>query len=380
MNTTGSESPTAFDGKIPGFVLDSVHYPSPPLDPERIASTILEELPHGPGLQDLYVTTMAKSGTTWMLWVCYQVITRGKRVEDGFNIDDIYSWPQAGEEVQKLLMSKPMCFPRLLKAHTVVQHTPATSRTHLREGPDPLTTKFVYVCRDPVHSLVSYVAMKRALNPACPTAVGFVELFVSGQGWYGSWAEHVDGWYRESTCHPQRVLFVHFEDMKKDLSSVVLQLARFLNMPLDHEHSPEKGEEQENGEREIPEVVLQRILHHCSLEFMKTAGGGQAFQPRSLGGSASKSNKLPEFRFVGERKISRDVSTATETVHEQAQEHQANNKQKCDQDVSKCGRAALTLEQQQEVYHFCAQELANLSSPYCDIYSRRYGGEGAHRK
>lgn len=166
-------------------------------------SSIREPLPAGPGLQHLVVNTMAKSGTTWMLWLCHQVLNHGAAPPQNFNVDDTYKWPQAIAQVRELLQHEAETSPQLLKAHTCVQHTPATSFTQLRDEEDTGAVMCVYVCRDPCDALVSYVAMKQALNPQCPDLEGFVELFLNGKGWYGPWAHHVDGWYREAKENPQ---------------------------------------------------------------------------------------------------------------------------------------------------------------------------------
>jgi hypothetical protein len=47
--------------------------------------------------------------------------------------------------------------------------------------------------------------------------------------WWGSWPNHIKGWWTRSRSEPN-ILFVYFEDMKRDLPATIRQVANFLGM------------------------------------------------------------------------------------------------------------------------------------------------------
>ncbi len=180
--------------------------------------------------------------------------------------------------------------------------------------------------------------MKRALNRSLCGISGFVDLFVQRKGWYGSWARHVDGWYRESLAHPARVLFVHFEDMKLNLRAVVLRVAQFLGIDL----LPGAGDE----------GCLERVLHHCSFSFMKTAGNGLAFEPRSLPCGAAEQNDLKTFKIIRQGEVTKGLSCSPHNEHTPEQD-----------------RLKLLPAEQEAVDSVCTRELQDIKSPYLAHFS-----------
>jgi hypothetical protein len=47
--------------------------------------------------------------------------------------------------------------------------------------------------------------------------------------WLGTWTDHVKGWWDRSRGDGN-VLFVHFEDMTRDLPAMICRVAAFLGM------------------------------------------------------------------------------------------------------------------------------------------------------
>ena len=59
--------------------------------------------------------------------------------------------------------------------------------------------------------------------------------------WWGSWPNHVKGWWNRSQKE-KNVLFVYFEDMKRDLPATIRQVAAFLGMkPLTRRRSRKRS-------------------------------------------------------------------------------------------------------------------------------------------
>ncbi|XP_071469979.1 amine sulfotransferase-like [Marmota flaviventris] len=63
------------------------------------------------------------------------------------------------------------------------------------------------------------------------------------------WFDHIKGWYEHR--HDFNILFMSYEDMKKDLRSAVLKICRFL-------------------EKELSEEVVDTVVKQASFQNMKT--------------------------------------------------------------------------------------------------------------
>ncbi|XP_069100138.1 sulfotransferase 1 family member D1-like [Pleurodeles waltl] len=87
------------------------------------------------------------------------------------------------------------------------------------------------------------------VHPEPGTWPEYLEKFMSGDVAFGSWYDHVKGWWQKIRDHP--ILYVFYEDMKEDPRREVLKLLRFL-------------------EREVSDEVLEKILHYTSFQEMKS--------------------------------------------------------------------------------------------------------------
>ena len=67
--------------------------------------------------------------------------------------------------------------------------------------------------------------------------------------WWGTWTDHGKGWRERAQASPGNVLFVYFEDMKKDLGAVVQQVAR--------EHAPILLEQTFEDEMQARRIALR---------------------------------------------------------------------------------------------------------------------------
>uniref|UniRef100_A0A8C9DAU6 Sulfotransferase n=1 Tax=Panthera leo TaxID=9689 RepID=A0A8C9DAU6_PANLE len=65
---------------------------------------------------------------------------------------------------------------------------------------------------------------------------------------WGSWHDHVKGWWKAKDQH--RIVYLFYEDLKKNPKQEIQKLAEFIGKNLDHE-------------------VLDKILHHTSFDVMK---------------------------------------------------------------------------------------------------------------
>ncbi|XWS39259.1 hypothetical protein CRYUN_Cryun18bG0035500 [Craigia yunnanensis] len=113
--------------------------------------------------------------------------------------------------------------------------------------------KIVYLCRDPKDTFVS---LWHFLSKATPNNIismeDAFELFCKGISFYGPYWEHVLGYWNASLEHPEKILFLKYEDMIKETESNAKKLAEFLGCPF--------SLEEERGGK------IQEIIEFCSFE------------------------------------------------------------------------------------------------------------------
>lgn len=133
--------------------------------------------------------------------------------------------------------------PRLMKSHLSYNTIPKSSS-------DSAKCKYIYIARNPKDVAVSYFHFVESLA----SKIGysgpwefFSKLFIEGNVYWNRWNDHVLGWWKHKD--DPNVLFLKYEDLKKDLLSHVQLTASFLNKPLS-------------------EDVISRIAEQCSFSGM----------------------------------------------------------------------------------------------------------------
>ena len=175
------------------------------------------------GAGDVFVATQMKCGTTWMQHVVYQVLHRGAGdlVERGQTLYGVSPWLEGrktlpAEQAPRHGAERPM---RVFKTHLPASLCPWS--------PD---AKYVYVVRHPVSCFASCVDFLRTnLGAFTPPLPEIERWFCSDKMWWGPWPQHVAGWW-ERAQGSDNVLFVTFEDMKRDLAGVVDRVAALLGV------------------------------------------------------------------------------------------------------------------------------------------------------
>jgi hypothetical protein len=195
--------------------------------------------------EDIFVVTQMKCGTTWMQQVVYEILHRGHGtlVEKGTAMYAVSPWLEGRKSIP-IDVSKPVGVDRpsrIIKTHLPVILCPY----------DP-SARFIYVARHPVSCFASCVDFVRTnLGSMSPDMAAFEQWFCSKElMWWGTWPDHVLGWWRWSQ-EQKNVLFVYFEDMKRDLPAIIRQVAGFLKV------APLTDEE------------VARIADKCSFRYMQ---------------------------------------------------------------------------------------------------------------
>ncbi|RVX00415.1 Cytosolic sulfotransferase 1 [Vitis vinifera] len=81
------------------------------------------------------------------------------------------------------------------------------------------------------------------------------ELFCKGISFYGPFWDHVLGYWKDSLASPQRILFMKYEDVKRDSLCQVKRLAEFMGFPF-------SSEEEGQG-------LIHEIMELCSFENLR---------------------------------------------------------------------------------------------------------------
>jgi len=177
-----------------------------------------------PDAKDVIVCSYGKSGTNWSLQIAHQIAYSGEG--DFEYVHDIIPWPDG--------FSIPLEDPypksdspsgmRVIKTHLPMDCVPYTE-----------DARYVCVVRDPKDVAVSgyYFFRSVLLGPLMLPLDLWVELFLTGRNLLGSWAEHLDGYWRMR--HRDNVLFLTFEEMKADLPGTVDKIAALMGVALSAE-------------------------------------------------------------------------------------------------------------------------------------------------
>ena len=189
------------------------------------AETFRAAAAYSPTERDIFVVTQMKCGTTWMQQLVYEILHKGEgNLGDNghLHLNAVSPWIESFDGIP--LQKAPLLGAsgkRLIKSHLPTQLCPYGAQA-----------RYLYVTRHPVSCFASIVDYFELMaGPLSPPLEELLDWFCSNRLWWLPWPDHVAGWWDWSQKHPN-VLFVHFEEMKKDLAGVVRKTAQFLGEDL----------------------------------------------------------------------------------------------------------------------------------------------------
>ncbi|KAH6819141.1 sulfotransferase 2A [Perilla frutescens var. frutescens] len=208
---------------------------------------------------DIIVSTIPKSGTTWLKALCFAIAKRQLYHHDRTNHPLLTSNPH---ELVPFLEYKLFANPGIPDMSGLAR--PLLVGTHVPIGalPDSVRNsgcKIVYMVRNPFDTYVSiwhFLSKLRpnSLGPPISFQEGF-DMYCQGTIGFGPYWDHMLGYWHESLRNPSKVMFLRYEDMKENAGFHLRKLADFLGFPF----SPEEEEE----------GVVEGIVKLCSFEKMK---------------------------------------------------------------------------------------------------------------
>lgn len=245
---------------------------------------------------DIVISTYAKSGTTWMQQILAQLIFNG---EPDVDVAALSPWldlrfPRKGV---KLLALQAQQHRRFVKTHLPLDalvFSPKAKYIYIgRDGRDVVWSMYNHHANanqqwyDDLNNTPGRIGPPISRPPVDVMQYWREWLDGDGHPWWPFW-ENVRGWWGVRAL--PNVLFVHFSDLKKNMAGEISRIAEFLEIRVD-------------------EQSWDRILHHCSFEWMKNhaerhvEAGGRWLN----GGAASFINKGVNGRWT-DRLSAADVS------------------------------------------------------------------------
>lgn len=178
---------------------------------------------------DVLVCSYFKTGTNWAMYIALQIAHRGRAEFE--HIHDVVPWPEMppGGRFAIDTADRETWHANESGLGVVKVHLPITQIPFVPEA------RYLCVVRDPKDVFVSSYFFVRdvAFGFLMPSVDAWLDLFLSPHTPLGSWAAHLDSCWRVRS-HPN-VLFLTYEDMKKDTRAAVSTIAALMGVRLNDE-------------------------------------------------------------------------------------------------------------------------------------------------
>ncbi|XP_045196251.2 sulfotransferase 1E1-like [Mercenaria mercenaria] len=231
-----------FEMKVPGMKRLGMYKYKDVTLPEFVVNELENIEKFETTADDIWVVSFPRSGTTWLQEIIYLIQTNvnTQRAQSKF-LDTRFPYLEFMTPGIKEIEKMPS--PRLLKSHLPYSLLPRSVQDN--------KPKIIYIARNPKDVVVSYYYFVRLLYPVTRydgEFKDFFNLFLHDKVMYAPWWRHVEEFWDRR--HDDNILFLTYEDLKKDTDGTIDKVAKFLGKTLTRE------------QKDI-------IINHCSFENMK---------------------------------------------------------------------------------------------------------------
>ncbi|KAJ1963395.1 hypothetical protein GGI12_002081 [Dipsacomyces acuminosporus] len=171
---------------------------------------------------DICFVSFPKSGSTWLSYILVLLTgNKGSTLRDSLHwVESSWTYPRSKEDLEN---AKP---PRIFKSHMPYQMA-------LGGVPAENPCKYIYIARNPKDVCASYFHFESEKSWSGYYQGGWdhwFQMFVEGKVQRGDWFNHVVSWWEHRDC--DNVLFLKYEDLKKNTGAELAKLAEFLGIEL----------------------------------------------------------------------------------------------------------------------------------------------------
>ncbi|XP_028663774.2 sulfotransferase 1C1-like [Erpetoichthys calabaricus] len=177
---------------------------------------------------DVLIATYPKAGTTWVQEIVDLIVNEGdkekcQRAPIYVRIPFIEMFPPPPFKSGIDLLEK-MSPPRVIKTHLPIQF--------INQSFWDNNCKVIYVARNAKDSVVSYYHFDRMnkYEPEPGPWNEYIHKFMQGEVPFGSWYDHVKGFWEEK--NKRNVLYLFYEDLKENLRNEVIKIVKFMDRSL----------------------------------------------------------------------------------------------------------------------------------------------------
>uniref|UniRef100_UPI0037E8557A cytosolic sulfotransferase 3-like n=1 Tax=Semicossyphus pulcher TaxID=241346 RepID=UPI0037E8557A len=177
---------------------------------------------------DILIATYPKAGTTWVSYILDLLYFGQTSPERQTSIPIYDRVPFLEINIPSMATGKDQAdnlptSPRLIKTHFPVQFVPQSFWEQ--------NCKIIYVARNAKDNLVSFFHFDH-MNLAQPEPgdwSNYIHRFMQGKMLYGSWYEHVSGWWKKKQTY-SKLHYMFYEDLIEDTGREIDKLCGFLGL------------------------------------------------------------------------------------------------------------------------------------------------------
>jgi hypothetical protein len=241
--TAHNNSQTEMADSDSSIVIEGMRFFSKLYDPQVVRSAMA----YSARANDVFIVTIPKSGTTWMQVIVHALLTNGRAFDN--DIDD-YIARNPFLEMHGQQAIETMRRPGAIKTHLLFDCLPYHA-----------DAKYIIVIRNPKDVCVSFHRFITSMEGEALVDITFDSLFdhfLTGKAGHVDYFDHLlSCWSHKNDAN---VLLILYEDMQRDIRSVINRVATFLDI-------------------KINEKLLERIVTISSFDYLNRARFNERIDP-----------------------------------------------------------------------------------------------------